>query len=142
MPANEIAGGELFVLGALDGLVESPVEGLERLMLGKLGGGDANVALQALSGSGAQLADPLVLERPRRAGNISIHTLGVMPAGFQFPSSDVDLWNADDADAPYAQSRALTWFTGIGRLRPGVQVKAVLVQPTTPSTTAAVQPRG
>ncbi len=64
--------------------------------------------------------DPRVLERPRRAGNVAIHTLGVMPADFQFPSSDVDWWNADDADAPYAQSRALTWLTGIGRLRPGV----------------------
>jgi len=38
---NEVAGGELFVLGALDRLVEGPVEGVQRLVLGKLGGGDA-----------------------------------------------------------------------------------------------------
>ena len=30
------------------------------------------------------------------------------------------MWSADDADAPWAQSRALTWLTGIGRLRQGV----------------------
>jgi hypothetical protein len=39
--ANEIAGGELFVRDAFDRLVEGPVEGVERLVLGKLGGGDA-----------------------------------------------------------------------------------------------------
>ncbi len=43
-----------------------------------------------------------------------------MPADFQFPAKDVAFWSADDADATWAQSRALTWFTGIGRLRAGV----------------------
>jgi predicted permease len=67
-------------------------------------------------------ADPMVLQRPRRAGNVPVVTIGVMPAGFQFPASDVDIWSADDADAPWAQARTLTWFTGIGRLRAGVSI--------------------
>jgi putative ABC transport system permease protein len=46
--------------------------------------------------------------------------VGVMPASFQFPDRDVDLWSPSPADAPYAQSRELTWYTAIGRLKPGV----------------------
>jgi putative ABC transport system permease protein len=57
---------------------------------------------------------------PRRSGNVSISTIGVMSEDFQFPANDVDVWSADDADATWGQSRALTWFTGIGRLLPGV----------------------
>jgi putative ABC transport system permease protein len=65
--------------------------------------------------------DPNVLGRSMRAGLNSIETIGIMPPAFRFPE-DVDVWSADDADAPWAQSRALTWFTGIGRLKPGVTV--------------------
>jgi predicted permease len=65
-------------------------------------------------------ADPMILERPVKSGYASIVTVGVMSADFQFPSRDVDIWSADDADATWAQARTLTWFTGIGRLRPGV----------------------
>lgn len=46
--------------------------------------------------------------------------VGVMPASFQFPDRDVDLWSPSPLDAPFAQSRKSTWFTGIGRLKPGV----------------------
>jgi putative ABC transport system permease protein len=49
--------------------------------------------------------------------------VGVMPASFEFPDRDVDLWSPSPADAPYAQSRELTWFTAIGRLKPGVTVR-------------------
>ena len=65
-------------------------------------------------------ADPLIVGRAVKMQYASIITIGVMPADFQFPASDVDMWSADDADAPWAQSRALTWLTGIGRLRQGV----------------------
>jgi predicted permease len=65
-------------------------------------------------------ADPTMVGRPIKAGNATIVTVGVMPADFQFPARDVDIWSADDADATWAQARTLTWFTGIGRLRPGV----------------------
>ena len=41
-------------------------------------------------------------------------------ASFLFPDRDVDLWSPSPPDAPFAQSRELTWFTAIGRLKPGV----------------------
>jgi putative ABC transport system permease protein len=44
----------------------------------------------------------------------------VMPAGFQFPSKDVDLWLPVWMDAPYAHDRNSGWFTAIGRLKAGV----------------------
>jgi putative ABC transport system permease protein len=65
-------------------------------------------------------ADPLMVGRTIKTPYVSLTTIGVMPATFQFPAKDVDVWSADDADAPWAQSRTLTWLTGIGRLRPEV----------------------
>lgn len=41
VPADEISGGELFAGAALDRLVEGPIEGVQRLVFGKLRGGDA-----------------------------------------------------------------------------------------------------
>jgi predicted permease len=50
--------------------------------------------------------------------------VGVMPASFAFPDPRVDLWWPYPSDAPLlrdgAQSRRLQWYTGIGRLKPGV----------------------
>jgi putative ABC transport system permease protein len=61
------------------------------------------------------------LERPIRVGNSTIATIGVMSPAFAFPEN-IDVWTADDVDAPWAQARTLTWFTGIGRLKPGVTI--------------------
>lgn len=65
-------------------------------------------------------SDPNVLGRSVRIGRAAIPIVGVMPASFRFPDRDVDLWSPAHVDAPYAQSRANTWYTGIGRLRPNV----------------------
>jgi len=43
-----------------------------------------------------------------------------MPASFQFPNRDVDIYDPSAPDAPYSQRRDATWFTAIGRLKPGV----------------------
>lgn len=67
-------------------------------------------------------ADPDVLRRTVRLGSAAIPVVGVMPASFHFPDRDVDLWSASRVDAPYAQSRQSTWYTGTGRLRPDVSV--------------------
>lgn len=64
-------------------------------------------------------ADPQIVGRAVKIP-YGLITVGVMSGDFQFPTPEVDLWSADDADATWAQSRALTWLTGIGRLRPGV----------------------
>jgi putative ABC transport system permease protein len=46
--------------------------------------------------------------------------VGVMPPSFAFPNRDVDLWSPSPADAPFAKDRSSTWYTAIGRLKPGV----------------------
>ena len=62
------------------------------------------------------------LDQPVRVGNITIATIGVMPPTFEFLKG-IDVWVADDAGAPWSLSRTLTWFTGIGRLKPGVTLE-------------------
>ncbi|MGB9079432.1 MAG: ABC transporter permease [Terracidiphilus sp.] len=52
-------------------------------------------------------------------GGFSYAIIGVMPASFKFPNPDVDLWVPSAPDAPYAKRRDSTWFTVIGRLKPG-----------------------
>jgi putative ABC transport system permease protein len=53
-------------------------------------------------------------------GKTSYTIVGVMPASFLFADHDVELWSPVPADAPYAQDRQSTWYTAIGRLKPGV----------------------
>ena len=67
-------------------------------------------------------ADPNVLGKRLRLGSSSVPIIGVMPASFAFAEKDVDLWSISAPDFPYARSRDLTWFTGIGRLKPGVSL--------------------
>jgi putative ABC transport system permease protein len=65
-------------------------------------------------------ADPGAIGRTVRLGTRVMPIVGVLPATFRFPDSDVDLWSTVPTDAPYAQSRQSTWYTGVGRLLPGV----------------------
>jgi putative ABC transport system permease protein len=67
-------------------------------------------------------ADPNVLGKMVRIESFSVPIVGVLPASFQFPGKDVDLWTPVPMDAPIAQNRAYTWFTGIGRLKPGITI--------------------
>jgi putative ABC transport system permease protein len=67
-------------------------------------------------------ADPNVLGKMLRLGRSSVPIIGVMPASFAFAAKDVDLWSISAPDFPYARSRDLTWFIGIGRLKPGVSL--------------------
>lgn len=48
-----------------------------------------------------------------------------MPVSFLFPERDVDLWMPHQY-GPWSESRDLTWFTGIGRLKPGVTIEQAL----------------
>ncbi|MBI4909456.1 MAG: ABC transporter permease [Acidobacteria bacterium] len=63
-------------------------------------------------------ADPNVTRKALRFGRTLSPIIGVMPPQFAFPASTVDVWSGAGIDAPYAQGRDLTWFTGIGRLKP------------------------
>ncbi|MBV9405861.1 MAG: ABC transporter permease, partial [Acidobacteriaceae bacterium] len=67
-------------------------------------------------------ADPNVIGKRLRLEKYSFTIIGVMPAAFRFPDQDVDVWVPSPMDAPYAQSRESTWFTVIGRLRPGITI--------------------
>lgn len=66
--------------------------------------------------------DPSVLGQKVHVGGYSSSIIGVMPASFRFPNDDVDMWTPSASDAPFAQNRDSTWFTVVGRLRPGVAV--------------------
>jgi putative ABC transport system permease protein len=65
-------------------------------------------------------SDPGVLTRTVRIGTAVFPIIGVMPASFRFPDRAVDLWFPGALDFKAAQSRRNTWYTGVGRLRPGV----------------------
>src|SRR6266849_4154029 len=65
-------------------------------------------------------ASPGALGKKLRINGFSFSIIGVMPASFHFPDREVDLWTPIPADAPYATSRRFTWYTVIGRLKPGV----------------------
>jgi putative ABC transport system permease protein len=67
-------------------------------------------------------ANPDVLGKMVRIESFSVPIVGVLPASFQFPDKDVDLWTPVPMDAPIAQNRASTWFRGIGRLKPGITI--------------------
>jgi predicted permease len=68
-------------------------------------------------------AGPDVLGKTLRIGRRSLPIIGVMPAAFRFPDSGVDLWSVSAPDAPFAQSRESTWFTVMGRMKPGVSIE-------------------
>jgi putative ABC transport system permease protein len=66
-------------------------------------------------------ASPSVIGKTLRFGRTTLEPIvGVMPPSFEFPDREVDLWSVSAPQAPYAQSREATWFTVIGRLKPGV----------------------
>src|SRR2546426_1116762 len=65
-------------------------------------------------------SDPDVIGKSLRIAGYTYSIVGIMPASFLFPDHDVDIWCPSPPDAPVAQSRESTWFTVIGRLKPGV----------------------
>jgi putative ABC transport system permease protein len=66
--------------------------------------------------------DPSVLRKTLRLEKHPWPIVGVMPAGFAFPDRSFDVWSPVPTDAPFAQSRENTWYTVIGRLKPGVNL--------------------
>jgi putative ABC transport system permease protein len=66
--------------------------------------------------------DPHAVGQSLRIGKEAITIAGVMPASFRFPVRDTELWSPVPVDGPYAQSRDSTWYTVVGRLKPGVSM--------------------
>jgi predicted permease len=71
-------------------------------------------------------ANPDAIGKIVRLGGLSFTIIGVMPASMSFAQRDVDLWSVSAPDFPFAQSRDLTWFQGMGRLKAGVTVAQAL----------------
>ncbi len=67
--------------------------------------------------------DPGAVGRKLHIGGYSYAIMGVMPASFQFPKNEVDVWTPSAPDAPFAQRRDETWFTVIGRMKPGITLE-------------------
>ncbi len=65
-------------------------------------------------------ANPDVVGKTLRLGRFSYHIIGVLPPSIDFVQRSIDLWSMSAPDFPFAQSRDLTWLTGIGRLKLGV----------------------
>ena len=70
--------------------------------------------------------DPSALGRKLHIGSFYYSIVGIMPASFQFPNRDADIWAPSAPDDPVAQRRDATWFTVIGRLKPGVALHQAL----------------
>ncbi|MGB2593129.1 MAG: ABC transporter permease [Candidatus Acidiferrum sp.] len=68
-------------------------------------------------------ADPHVIGKKLRIETFSYTIVGVMPASFFFPVRDVDFWSPIPVDSPYSQHRDSTWYTVIGRLKPGATLQ-------------------
>lgn len=68
-------------------------------------------------------ARPEAIGATLRIGTATVPIVGVMPATFRFPDRSVDVWSPVPTDAPYAQPRQNTWYTGIARLKPGVSLE-------------------
>ena len=68
----------------------------------------------------ARGADPAAPGTAIRSAGMTVTIVGVLPM-FPFADPNVDVWSPMPVNAPFAQSRAGGgWFTGIGRLKPGV----------------------
>ena len=70
-------------------------------------------------------ADPAIVGRTIDLDGQRVEVIGVMQAGFAFPSEDVDLWRPFDWNldaANHISFRRAHWLRVIGRLDPGVPV--------------------
>ncbi len=65
-------------------------------------------------------SDPGAVGKQLHFGHQAYTIVGIMPASFAFPDRDVNVFMPSPPDAPYAQDRASTWYTVVGRLNPGV----------------------
>jgi predicted permease len=68
-------------------------------------------------------SDPQVLNRQLRVAEKAYQIVGVMPSSFAFPVRDVDVWLPNPLGTKFSEDRALTWFTVVGRLKPGVDTE-------------------
>jgi putative ABC transport system permease protein len=68
-------------------------------------------------------ADPAAIGKRLRVDGMAFAIVGILPASFFFSDRDVELWAPIPPNAPYTQDRESTWYTVIGRLKPGVSLE-------------------
>jgi putative ABC transport system permease protein len=78
-------------------------------------------------------ADKQVVGRRVNLSGVSTTIIGVMPAGLDFPSREIDLWRAMQLEAP--TRRGPYFLTGVGRLKPGIQVQQARAESLTLKST-------
>lgn len=66
--------------------------------------------------------DPAAVGSKIRIEDVDYPVVGIMPASFQFPNANVDVWQPSAMDAPFEGNRNLTWFYVVGRMKPGVSL--------------------
>jgi putative ABC transport system permease protein len=76
-------------------------------------------------------ANPNAVGKKLRIVGMSFSIVEIMPPSFLFPDRDTALWIPVPADAPFAQNREYTWYSVIGRLKPGVTVEQARANLTT-----------
>jgi len=80
-------------------------------------------------------ADPGILSKSLRIADSAYPIAGVMPASFQFPSIEVDIWTPAKLPPVVMRMRGERWYSSIGRVREGVDIR------TAQADLAAVQGR-
>ena len=68
--------------------------------------------------------DPSIVNRTVLLDSERYTIVGVMPASFRFPSPTAQLWIPLDMDTKSLQARGTHWVQAIGRIKPGVSIKA------------------
>jgi putative ABC transport system permease protein len=66
--------------------------------------------------------NPGIVGKPIELDNHNYDVIGVMPAGFHFPSR-AQLWTPQDMDTKSLGERGGHWLNAVGRLKPGVSVQ-------------------
>ena len=73
--------------------------------------------------------DPKIVGRQIELDNRKYDVIGVMPAGFHFPSQ-AQLWVPQDMDMKSLGRRGMHWLNAVGRLRPGVSLQQAQAEMT------------
>jgi predicted permease len=68
-------------------------------------------------------ADPAVVDRPVVLNDVTYTVVGVMPAGFGFPSEDIDFWLPLTDESLDPEERTSHNFMTVARLAPGATVE-------------------
>jgi len=68
-------------------------------------------------------SDPNIIGQSISLNATSFTVIGVMPASFQFPDRDTEIWTPNGFTAQLAQAHGAHYLSVIGRLKPGITVE-------------------